>query len=469
MQAKIPATVITGFLGAGKTTMIRNLLENAGGRRIALIINEFGDLGVDGEVLKGCGVENCSQDDIVELNNGCICCTVADDFIPTMEKLLERDARPDHIVIETSGLALPQPLVAAFNWPGIKTSVTVDGVVTVIDAAAVAEGRFAADHDRLEAQRAADEALDHESPLEELFEDQIRAADLVRAQQDRSRRRDAAGSRPGRRGRTDRPGVEDRPRRAWRLPAEVLLGLNAATEDQIALRKSHHEMHHEAGDDHDHDHDEFESFVAEAGPVSDPAEFVDGLRRIIAGHDVLRLKGFCDVPGKPMRLVVQAVGGRIDTYYDRPWRPDEARSTRLVVIGLHDIDAAAIAQAVLACAPRADGGCCMTGGLQQHRLGQKHDCRGEDIVAEIDGDHRVGLLGEQAARCLQDAVAGHCQDEGEKLAMCGHDADEPGDKQADRRSATASLRPAWKRLPSRYHAAGPRPCRTDTAKTRTIP
>ena len=100
---KIPATVVTGFLGAGKTTLIRHLLENAGGRRIALVINEFGDLGVDGDILKGCGVETCREEDVVELTNGCICCTVADDFVPTMEKLLERADRLDHIVIETSG------------------------------------------------------------------------------------------------------------------------------------------------------------------------------------------------------------------------------------------------------------------------------------------------------------------------------------------------------------------------------
>ena len=176
---KIPATVITGFLGSGKTTMIRNLLENANGKRIALIINEFGDLGVDGNLLKGCGIEACRDEDMIELNNGCICCTVADDFIPTMTKLLDRPDRFDHIVIETSGLALPQPLVAAFNWPEIKTQVTVDGVVTVIDAAAVSEGRFADDHDKVDAQREQDESLDHDSPLEELFEDQIRAADLI--------------------------------------------------------------------------------------------------------------------------------------------------------------------------------------------------------------------------------------------------------------------------------------------------
>ncbi|APX70575.1 MULTISPECIES: cobalamin biosynthesis protein CobW [unclassified Brucella] len=341
---KIPATVITGFLGSGKTTMIRNLLENANGKRIALIINEFGDLGVDGGILKGCGIETCREEDVIELNNGCICCTVADDFIPTMTKLLDREDRPDHIVIETSGLALPQPLVAAFNWPEIKTQVTVDGVVTVIDAAAVAEGRFAADHDKVDAQRAADESLDHESPLEELFEDQIHAADLIvlnkadlidAAKLD-SVKADVA-ERSSRR-------VNMVPASFGKLGADVLLGLGVGTEDDIVNRRSHHEAHH--GDGHEHDHDEFESFVVEAGSVADPKAFAEKLKAVIAEHDILRLKGFVDVPGKPMRLVVQAVGPRIEHYFDRPWGKDETRSTRLVVIGLHDIDEAAIAQAV---------------------------------------------------------------------------------------------------------------------------
>ncbi|WP_101419811.1 cobalamin biosynthesis protein CobW [Brucella melitensis] len=341
---KIPATVITGFLGSGKTTMIRNLLENANGKRIALIINEFGDLGVDGGILKRCGIETCREEDVIELNNGCICCTVADDFIPTMTKLLDREDRPDHIVIETSGLALPQPLVAAFNWPEIKTQVTVDGVVTVIDAAAVAEGRFADDHDKVDAQRAADESLDHESPLEELFEDQIHAADLIvlnkadlidAAKLD-SVKADVA-ERSSRR-------VNMVPASFGKLGADVLLGLGVGTEDDIVNRRSHHEAHH--GDGHEHDHDEFESFVVEAGSVADPKAFAEKLKAVIAEHDILRLKGFVDVPGKPMRLVVQAVGPRIEHYFDRPWGKDETRSTRLVVIGLHDIDEAAIAQAV---------------------------------------------------------------------------------------------------------------------------
>ncbi|TCU40031.1 cobalamin biosynthesis protein CobW [Rhizobium azibense] len=335
-QQKIPATVITGFLGAGKTTMIRNLLSNTGGKKIALIINEFGDLGVDGDVLKGCGAENCTEDDIIELTNGCICCTVADDFIPTMAKLLERAQRPDHIVIETSGLALPQPLVAAFNWPDIRSEVTVDGVITVVDSAAVAAGRFADDHEAVEARRADDVSLDHESPIEELFEDQLACADLIVLNktdlldgEGLSRVRHEVTSRIAR-----KPAMIEA--RNGEVPASVLLGLGIGTEEDIGNRKSHHELEHEDGTPHDHD--EFDSFVVELGPIGDPAGFAEKLKGVIAEHDILRLKGFADVQGKPMRLQVQAVGSRIDQYFDRAWVPGEARGTRLVVIGLHEMD-----------------------------------------------------------------------------------------------------------------------------------
>jgi cobalamin biosynthesis protein CobW len=332
---KIPATVITGFLGAGKTTMIRNMLMNAEGRKIALIINEFGDLGVDGDVLKGCGADACTEDDIIELNNGCICCTVADDFIPTMEKLLARKDRPDHIIIETSGLALPQPLVAAFNWPGIKTAVTVDGVITVVDSAAVAAGRFADDHDALDAQRVEDQGLDHESPIEELFEDQLTAADLIIL--NKADLLDAAGLKSVRE--IVSGAISRKPRMIeahnGNIPASVLLGLGVGTESDIENRKSHHELEHE-GAPHDHDHDEFESFIVELGALDDPKVFIERLKPVIDKHDILRLKGFAEVKGKPMRLVIQAVGSRVDSYFDRPWAPGEARSTKLVVIGLHD-------------------------------------------------------------------------------------------------------------------------------------
>jgi cobalamin biosynthesis protein CobW len=353
LQPKIPATVITGFLGAGKTTMIRSMLSDAGGKKIALIVNEFGYLGVDGDILKGCGAENCTEEDIVELTNGCICCTVADDFIPTMEKLLEREDRPDHIVIETSGLALPQPLVAAFNWPEISAQVTVDGVVTVVDSAAVADGRFAHDVSKVNAQRQEDEMLDHETPLEELFEDQLTAADMIILNKADLISEETLGAVRE----TVQNAIKRKPAmivaKNGVVPSDVLLGLGVGSEDDIANRKSHHEQHHhdhhddDHADDHHHhhhhhDHDEFESFVVECGAITAPDEFCKSLADVISKHDVLRLKGFMNVPEKAMRLNIQAVGARVDQHYDRPWAGGETRSSRLVVIGLHDIDQSAI-------------------------------------------------------------------------------------------------------------------------------
>jgi len=340
MPAKIPATVITGFLGAGKTTMIRHMLENAQGKRIALIINEFGDLGVDGDILKGCGDETCTEDDIMELSNGCICCTVAEDFIPTLEKLLDRDQKPDHIVIETSGLALPQPLVRAFNWPEIRTRVTVDGVVTVVDGKAVEEGRFAHNVAAVDAQRAADENLDHETPLSELFEDQIACADMIVVNKSDLLGDQGVGLSTRLKAEA-RKGVQVVKASMGALPVDVLLGQGIGAEDDLAARHEvHHHHHDEDHDHHHHDHDEFESFVMEMGEVSDPKAFSEKLADVIRKHDILRLKGFASISGKPLRLTIQAVGPRIDTYFDQP--TGDVRTTRLVVIGEAGLDRAAI-------------------------------------------------------------------------------------------------------------------------------
>ena len=337
---KIPATVITGFLGAGKTTVIRNLLEEAGGRRIALIINEFGDVGVDGEMLKGCGA--CSGDDIVELANGCICCTVADDFIPAMTKLIERDERPDHIVIETSGLALPQPLVKAFNWPEIRNRVTVDGVVTVVDSAALSEGRFAHDHDAVQAAREADQALNHESPLEELFEDQLSCADMILLNKADLLDDDTLDGIEDDLKVGIRDGVSFLRVRNGLASSAVLLGLDRAVEDDMDVRKSHHELD---GQD-DHDHDDFESFVVVPSAAGDRDGFLSALKSAIAEHGILRLKGFLDVKGADARLLVQAVGPRIESYFDRPWGENETRRSSLVVFGEKGLDQTAIRAAL---------------------------------------------------------------------------------------------------------------------------
>ncbi|WP_179380247.1 cobalamin biosynthesis protein CobW [Jannaschia marina] len=350
-MAKIPATIVTGFLGAGKTTLIRHLLQNADGRRIALIINEFGDLGVDGGILKGCGIESCTDDDVVELSNGCICCTVADDFIPTMEALLARDTPPDHIVIETSGLALPQPLVRAFNWPGLKTKVTVDGVVTVLDGPAVAAGTFASDTDAVDAQRAADDGLDHETPLSELYADQVACADMIVVNKS-DLLGDGTPALVDRLRSESRDGVQVVPATMGALPADVLLGRGQGAEDDLSARHEVHHHHHDDDDHHDdhhhaheHGHDAFESFVVDAPEVTEPADFAAKVSGVIRDHDILRLKGFASVAGKPMRLTLQAVGPRVDHYFDRPIG-DDPRGARLVVIGQAGLDRAAITAAL---------------------------------------------------------------------------------------------------------------------------
>ena len=337
---KIPATVITGFLGAGKTSVIRHLLETANGRRLALIINEFGDIGVDGEVLKGCGIEACEEGDIVELANGCICCTVADDFLPTMQSLIERAQPPDHIVIETSGLTLPKPLVRAFNWPEIRTRVTVDGVVAVVDGDAVAAGRFASDPEAVQAQREADDNLDHESPLEEVFEDQLLCADMVVLNKSDLLAADDLRLVNQELARDLRPAVKVVPASHGRIDAAILLGLAAAAEDDLDSRPSHHD------DEDEHDHDDFETFSLDFAAVPEPQALVARLEPVIAAHDILRIKGFVAVEGKTMRLVVQAVGGRVQHYYDRDWQPGEGHTSRLVVIGQQGLDQAAISAAI---------------------------------------------------------------------------------------------------------------------------
>lgn len=353
---KIPATVITGFLGAGKTTLVRHMLENANGKRIALIINEFGDLGVDREMVKGCGIEGCEDengdDNVIELANGCICCTVADEFLPTMEALLERASPPDHIVIETSGLALPKPLVKAFNWPEIRSKVTVDGVVAVIDTHAVDLGRFASDEATVQEMRETDENLDHDNPLEDVFEDQLLCADMVLLNKSDLVEEGRLGEIKADLQARVRDHVKFITTDHGQVDPAILLGLDAAAEDDIDGRNSHHE-HSDEGDDHDHhhhdhNHDEFESFSVSLGPITDPEALESKLLEVVDAHDILRIKGFLDVPGKPMRHVVQGVGPRFQRYFDRPWNADEARTSQLVIIGKHGIDKAAIEKALAA-------------------------------------------------------------------------------------------------------------------------
>ncbi|OOY12993.1 cobalamin biosynthesis protein CobW [Thioclava marina] len=338
---KIPVTVITGFLGAGKTTLIRHLMANSGGRKLAVLVNEFGTVGVDGEILRQCADENCPDENIVELANGCICCTVADEFIPTIEALMARAQKPDHILIETSGLALPKPLLKAFDWPAIRSKITVDGVIALADAEAVAAGRFAPDVAAVDAQRQADDSLDHETPLSEVFEDQIGCADLVLLS-----KADLAGEEGLA---AARAVIEaEAPRKLPILPltegvidAKVVLGLEAAAEDDLAARPSHHD-----GAD-EHEHDDFDTVVIELPEIEDPASLVSAIERLAREQRILRVKGHIAVAGKPMRLLVQAVGERVRHQFDRPWGADPRRSALVVIAEHDDVDEAAIRAVLL--------------------------------------------------------------------------------------------------------------------------
>jgi cobalamin biosynthesis protein CobW len=261
--------------------------------------------------------------------------------VPALDQILAREPQVEHIVIETSGLALPKPLVQAFHWPAIKSRVTVDGVVAVVDGAALAEGQVAADLAALSAQRMADPALDHDDPIEEVFEDQIACADLVVLN-----KRDLL----------DAPGIDKAvavvsgalPRAVrivtvadGKVDPAALLGLGVGTEDDIENRRTRHDLEAE------HDHDDFESFVVALPELADPTDLIARITRLAEAHKVLRVKGFAAVEDKTMRFLIQAVGPRVSHYYDRPWGKASARRGNLVVIGLKGLDRDAIAKALL--------------------------------------------------------------------------------------------------------------------------
>ena len=321
---KIPVTILTGFLGAGKTTLIRNLILKNKSKKLAVIINEFGDLGVDGEIVKQCSDETCPEENILELANGCICCTVADDFIPTMKSLLEGQYIPEHILIETSGLALPKPLLKAFEWPEIRSRLTVDSVLAVVDAEAVVNGIFAPQMSNELEEKQNQTYVEHETPLSEVFEDQINCSDVVLlTKPDLVENISAARNIIIKEMERDVPILEVQ---NGDIGADVILGVNAAAETDLDNRRSHHD-----GFD-DHEHDDFDTFSISVPKILDIEKFKIVLETLIRENDILRIKGFLRVESKPLNLLVQGVGKRLSVNFTDTKIPVE-NTGNLVFIG----------------------------------------------------------------------------------------------------------------------------------------
>ena len=321
---KIPVTILTGFLGAGKTTLIRNLILKNKSKKLAVIINEFGDLGVDGEIVKQCSDETCPEENILELANGCICCTVADDFIPTMKSLLEGQYIPEHILIETSGLALPKPLLKAFEWPEIRSRLTVDSVLAVVDAEAVVNGIFAPQMSTELEEKQNQTYVEHETPLSEVFEDQINCSDVVLlTKPDLVKNISDARNIIIKEMERNVPILEVQ---NGDIGADVILGVNAAAETDLDNRRSHHD-----GFD-DHEHDDFDTFSISVPKILDLEKFKIVLETIIRENDILRIKGFLRVESKPLNLLVQGVGKRLSVNFTDTKIPVE-NTGNLVFIG----------------------------------------------------------------------------------------------------------------------------------------
>ena len=321
---KIPVTILTGFLGAGKTTLIRNLILKNKSKKLAVIINEFGDLGVDGEIVKQCSDETCPEENILELANGCICCTVADDFIPTMKSLLEGQYIPEHILIETSGLALPKPLLKAFEWPEIRSRPTVDSVLAVVDAEAVVNGIFAPQMSNELEEKQNQTYVEHETPLSEVFEDQINCSDVVLlTKPDLVKNISDARNIIIKEMERNVPILEVQ---NGDIGADVILGVNAAAETDLDNRRSHHD-----GFD-DHEHDDFDTFSISVPKILDIEKFKIVLETLIRKNDILRIKGFLRVESKPLNLLVQGVGKRLSVNFTDTKIPVE-NTGNLVFIG----------------------------------------------------------------------------------------------------------------------------------------
>jgi len=311
-KSPIPVTLVTGFLGAGKTTLLNHILASNPNRRFAIIENEFGDLGVDGSLVR-------TTDEIVfELNDGCICCTVREDLIAVFEQLHERRDEIDHVIIETTGLAEPVPVMRVFEYTQLRSEFTLDGVVTMVDAAHMEESLADVD--------ACAEQITYADLLILNKADRVSNAELEAVE-----------------GRLQRMNPLAQLLRAEHAKVDVnaVLNLGGRPDDE---RFPHHHHH----DDHEHD-DEIRSVAVEAEGDVNVAALDVWLGKLSRSQDpkLLRMKGIIAVPGDPRRFVFNGVRQMVDVRPEQPWGSDQ-RFNRVVFIG-RGLDATALQRDFRAC------------------------------------------------------------------------------------------------------------------------
>jgi G3E family GTPase len=330
-----PVTVLTGFLGAGKTTLLNRILTEAHGRRYAVIVNEFGEIGIDNDLI----VE--SDEEVFEMSNGCVCCTVRGDLIRIIEGLMKRKGRFDAIVLETTGLARPAPVAQTFFVDAdVREKTKLDAIVTVADAKHLVR-RLADSSEAQEQVAFADIVLVNKTDL-------VSAEELSAVERTIRRVNPTAALH-----RTERCGIDLAKvleQRAFDLDRVLELDPHFLPDHDCDSGCAHHHEH----DHHDHDHTASNGVasvsLATERPI-DPNKLLPWLNRFTQerGPDLMRLKGILAFPNEPKRFVIQGVHMILEGDTQRDWKEGEKRISRLVFIG-RNLDRAELEGAFLACA-----------------------------------------------------------------------------------------------------------------------